>query len=84
MEDYRLMMRGASIAITFGVAMIALGLTRGLWQALMHGIVSFSEGIRGVPPSMRSINYGTEQREPLLALLGVAFFLLGSWAYLSA
>jgi len=78
-----MMMKGASIAIALGIAMIVIGLTRGFWQGMIDGIVNASRTIRGVPPNMRPIDYSAGQREPLLALLGVAFVLLGVWAYLS-
>ena len=78
-----ILMKSAALAISIGIAMIVIGLTRGFWQGMIDGITNLSHAIRGVPPNMRPIDYSTGQREPLLALLGVAFVLLGVWAYLS-
>jgi len=77
------MMKGAALAISFGIAMIVIGLSRGFVQGMIDGITNFAEAIRGVPPNMRPIDYSIGHREPLLALLGAAFVLLGVWAYLS-
>lgn len=84
MGEHRLMLKGATIALTFGFAMIILGLTPNLWKVVIQGIRNFSEEVWGVPPGMRQINSPAGQREPLLGLLGVVFVLLGLWAYLSA
>jgi hypothetical protein len=78
-----MMMKGAAIVISLGIAMIVIGLTRGFWQAMIDGIVNSSHTIRGAPPNRHPIDYSTGQREPLLALLGFAFVLLGVWACLS-
>lgn len=81
-------MEGVAVAIVFGLVMIVVGLAPGLWRELVdgvaHGIASFSDALRGMPHYERTAAPTNREREPLLALLGLALVLLGILAFLSA
>jgi len=70
------------MTIVLGTAMIFLGLTRGAWQGLIKGFVNFSNALRGSPPKIEPNEH--HEREPILALLGLAVILFAIWAYLAA
>lgn len=80
-------MEGVAAAIVLGVVMIVVGLMPGHWRELAvgvaHGIANFSDALRGVPQYERETERSSREREPLLALLGVALVLLGILAFLS-
>jgi hypothetical protein len=80
-------MEGAMCAIVFGAVMIVAGLAPGLWNSLVagvaEGITSFSDALRGNPAYESGISSSSREREPLVALLGVALVLLGILNFLS-
>ena len=81
--------RDVVTAVVIGCALIALGLTPGLFQALrdgvLNGILNFRNTLLSPIPIrlQRQPENEKPHRSPWLALIGLALMLLSFWGYLA-
>ena len=81
-------MESVAALLVLGALMIVLGLVPGQWNNLVWGvatgITNFSDALRGNPSYDHGNPPADRNREPIVALLGVALILLGILASLMA